>query len=549
MAKYIFIVGGVISGLGKGITAASVGRLLIGRGLKVTNIKIDAYVNVDAGTMNPTEHGEVFVTDDGIETDQDIGNYERFLSRSLSRANYATTGQIFGAVIQKERNLEYKGKCVEVVPHIPYEIIRRIENAAKTDDADVAVIEIGGTIGEYQNILFIEAARMMKYKTRNDVLTILVSYVPIPNSLGEMKTKPTQYASRTLNESGIQADFIVCRGERPLDPPRRKKIATLCNMLSEEDVISAPDVDNIYKVPIILKDQRLDDLILKKLGLQKEHDNLDEWTGLLKRIDRIQRKVRIGVLGKYFSTGEFLLADVYVSVIEAIKHGSWEAGVEAELEWLDSENYEQNPQLLEELNQFDGIVVPGGFGSRGVEGIISAVRFTRENKIPFLGLCYGLQMAVVEYARTLCGLVEANTYEINPETPHPVISLMPDQVKKLMGKKYGGTMRLGSYPCLLKEGTLASEIYGKETIHERHRHRYEFNNEFKRCLEENGMIFSGTFPEGDLVEIIELDRQQHPFFLGVQFHPEFKSRPLHPHSIFTAFAKACLEKQKSMMGT
>ncbi len=544
MTKYIFIVGGVISGLGKGITAASIGRLLMSRGFKVTNIKIDAYVNIDAGTMNPIEHGEVFVTDDGVETDQDIGNYERFLGRDLSRVNYATTGQVFRSVIERERNLEYGGKCVEVVPHIPEEIIRRIELAAKQDDADIAIVEIGGTVGEYQNILFIEAARMMKYRYRQDVLTILVSYVPIPKSLGEMKTKPTQYASRTLNGTGIQADFIICRGERPLDEPRKRKIATLCNMQSEDDVLSAPDVDNIYKVPLILKEQKLDQRILQKLGLHTEEQNLESWRNLLNRIDNLTESVKIGILGKYFTTGKFVLADVYVSVIEAIKHGCWAEGVKPHLVWLDSEVFEREPNKVEQLLDFDGIVVPGGFGTRGVDGIVHGIQFLREKKIPFLGLCYGMQMAVVEFARNVCALKEANTTEIQPNTPYPVISIMPDQVKKLVGRGYGGTMRLGAYPCQIKEGTLAHQIYGVDLVAERHRHRYEFNNQFRSILEGNGLIISGTSPDGHLIEIIEISPREHPFFLGVQFHPEFRSRPLHPHPIFKAFARASITNSK-----
>lgn len=539
MAKFIFIVGGVISGLGKGITAASIGRLLMGRGLRVTNIKIDAYVNLDAGTMNPTEHGEVFVTDDGIETDQDIGNYERFLGRDLSRINYATTGQIYDSVIRRERNLEYEGKCVEVVPHIPEEIIRRIEFAAKHDQADVVIIEIGGTVGEYQNILFIEAARMMKYKYRKDVITILVSYVPVPASLGEMKTKPTQYASRTLNETGIQADFIICRGSRTLDEPRKRKIATLCNMQSEDEVISAPDTDNIYRVPLILERQKLDDLILRKLGLRTGKRDMEQWRQLIEDVDGIKKTVNVGILGKYFTTGKFVLADVYVSVIEAIKHSCWAVGANPVLTWLDSENLEKDEQRLKQLAGFDGVVVPGGFGTRGVEGIIEGIRFLRENRVPFLGLCYGMQMAAVEFARNVCGIREAHTTEIEPNTPYPIIHLMPDQLKKLLGRKYGGTMRLGAWPCSLKRGSLAHSLYGNEVVAERHRHRYEFNNEFLECMAGEGMVFSGTSPDGNLVEIVELPPDKHPFYMGVQFHPEFRSRPLDPHPIFIGFARAC----------
>lgn len=619
MPRYIFIVGGVISGLGKGITAASISRLLTGRGYRVTNIKMDAYVNIDAGTMNPTEHGEVFVTDDGIETDQDVGNYERFLDRDLSRANYTTTGQVYRSVIEKERNLEYEGKCVEVVPHIPMEIIDRIEKAAKKDDAEVTVIEIGGTVGEYQNILFIEAARLMRYQNPGRVLTVLVSFVPIPNSLGEMKTKPTQYASRTLNETGIQADFIICRGERSLDEPRKERIALLCNMQSMEDIISAPDVDNIYKVPLVLKEQNLDLRILRKLGLEPRGKDLFQWRALLNRVERTEKVVNIAVVGKYFTTGKFVLADVYVSVIEAIKHGCWAAGVKPNLTWVDSEIIEEDPEAVKDLSNFDGVVIPGGFGTRGVEGIITALKYIRESKIPFLGLCYGLQMAAIEFGRNQCGFQGANTKEINPDTKHPIIHLMPDQLKKLLGEGYGGTMRLGSYPCRLKKGSLAEELYGiklpenypltdegmlsdldssvgeapstrptdpqgeskadasandrnvvctgktsdhdsniipasenirknsdaERIIGERHRHRYEFNNDYREIMEKNGLVFSGTSPDGHLVEIIELPREIHPFFIGVQFHPEFRSKPLSPHPLFMGFAKACRGENKS----
>ncbi|MCD4785647.1 MAG: CTP synthase [Candidatus Eremiobacteraeota bacterium] len=542
MSKFIFIVGGVISGLGKGITAASIARLLTGRGYRVTNIKIDAYVNFDAGTMNPTEHGEVFVTDDGIETDQDVGNYERFLNRDLGKANYATTGQIYQSVINKERNLEYGGKCVEVVPHIPLEIIARIENAREKDDAEITIIEIGGTVGEYQNILFIEAARLMKYKRQKDVITALVSYVPIPKTLGEMKTKPTQYASRTLNETGMQADFIICRGERTLDKPRKERIALLCNMHSEDDVISAPDVDNIYKVPLVLEEQKLDERILKKLGLPVREKDIREWKALIHKSEGLKDEVKIAILGKYFTTGKFVLADVYVSVIAAIKHGCWAANVKPKLVWVDSEKIENDQDKVNNLSDFDGVVIPGGFGTRGVEGIVRSIEYLRENGIPFLGLCYGMQMAAVEIARNVCGLDGANTMEIDPDTPHPVINLMPDQLKKLLGKDYGGTMRLGGYPCKLKEGTLMREIYGEEMIRERHRHRYEFNNDYRECMEKEGVVFSGTSPDGKLVETIEVSKDIHPFFIGVQFHPEFRSRPLSPHPLFVKFAKACKEK-------
>jgi len=539
MSRYIIIVGGVISGLGKGITAASIARLLTDRGYRVTNIKIDAYVNIDAGTMNPTEHGEVFVTDDGIETDQDVGNYERFLDRDLSRHNYTTTGQIYRSVINKERNLEYGGKCVEVVPHIPLEIIDRIKKAAKKDNAEITIIEIGGTIGEYQNILFIEAARLMKYRNPGKVLTILVSYVPIPKSLGEMKTKPTQYASRTLNETGIQADFIICRGEKSLDQPRKERIALLCNMQSHDDILSAPDVDNIYRVPLILKRQKLDVRILEKLGLKPGEKIVENWKFLIKKIDDLKDEVNIAVLGKYFATGEFLLADVYVSVIAAIRHGCWANNVKPVLTWVDAEDVGKTPGTLKELSKFDGVVVPGGFGFRGVEEIISSIQYIRENKIPFLGLCYGMQLAAVEFARNKCNIADANTTEIDPDAPEPVIHLMPDQLKKLMGEGYGGTMRLGKYPAKLTGDSIVREIYGEETVGERHRHRYEFNNKYRGRMEREGLVFSGTSPDGNLVEIIELPREIHPFFVAVQFHPEFRSRPLSPHPLFVEFVRMC----------
>lgn len=534
MAKYIFVLGGVISGLGKGIAAASIGRLLLSRGYRVSNIKIDAYVNVDAGTMNPVEHGEVFVTHDGMETDQDIGNYERFLSKSLSKENYTTTGQIYLSVINRERNLEYGGKCVEVVPHIPLEVIKRIENVAKKDNAEIVIIEIGGTVGEYQNVLFLEAGRMMKFQNPNGVLFVLVSYFPIPQKLGEMKTKPTQNAVRTLNSTGIQADFILARGEKPLDKPRKEKISFLCNM-RPEDIISAPDVESIYQVPIIFHGEHLDEKILQKFKLRPRKDNLRKWQDFIGKIKNISKKVKIAMVGKYFGTGSFTLADSYVSVIEAVKHGAWENDVAAEMTWVDAENFEKNPEKLNSLKEFDGVVVPGGFGSRGTDGIISAIQFARENKIPYLGLCYGMQLATVEFARNVVGLKDANSTEINPKTKNPVIHIMSEQEKLLEGKNYGGTMRLGAYPCKIKKKSLAYGIYKKQYVSERHRHRYEFNNDFREDLAEKGLILSGTSPNNKLVEIIELNSTFHPFFIGVQFHPEFQSHPLSPHPIFVKF--------------
>jgi len=547
--KYIFIVGGVISGLGKGIAAASIAKLLQGRGLKVSNIKIDAYVNVDAGTMNPIEHGEVFVTDDGMETDQDIGNYERFLGKKLSHINYSTTGQIYKTVIDKERNLGYHGKCVEVVPHIPLEVIERIKNVAKRDKAEVVIIEIGGTVGEYQNILFLEAGRMMRFTNPQDVLFVLVSYLPIPSKLGEMKTKPTQNAAKTLNSAGIQADFILGRAEKPLDKPRKEKLSWLCNM-RPEDIISAPDVDNIYKVPIFFKEEKLDEKILEKLHLKASKKDLKEWRALIQKIGKLKRKVKIAMVGKYFTTGGFTLTDSYISVIEAIKHAAWENNTIAELTWVDAEQFEQNPSKIKILKDFDGIVVPGGFGSRGIEGIINAVKFARVNKIPYLGLCYGLQMAVIEFSRNVCGLKNANTTEVARKTRYPVVDVMPEQIKKLDAKLYGGTMRLGAYPCKIAKGTIAYESYknnltiqqfNNSTITERHRHRYEVNNEYRQKLIANGLVLSGTSPDGKLIEIIELNKKIHPFFVGTQFHPEFQSNPLRPHPLFRDFIKSAIK--------
>lgn len=544
MTKYIFIIGGVLSGVGKGTATASIGRILKSQGYRVTAIKIDPYLNVDAGTMNPVEHGEVFVTEDGDETDQDIGNYERFLDENIYSDNYMTTGRVYQTVINKERRLEYEGRCVEAVPHIPEEIIRRIKKAGEKVKADFVLIEIGGTVGEYQNTLFFEAARMMHLKEPKNVLFILVTYLPIPEKLGEMKTKPTQQAARLLNETGIQADLILCRGKVALDQPRKRKISVFCNV-SENDIISAPDVNHIYEIPINFQNDGLGKKILKKFGLKTKKKDLKEWRQLLKTIQNSKKAVKIGIIGKYFSTGDFILSDAYISVIEAVKHAAWFYKRKPELTWLNSELYEKNPSALKELKKFDGIIIPGGFGSRGVEGKIKAIEFARKNKIPFFGLCYGLQLATVEFARHVAGLKNANSIEIDSKTPYPVIDLMPEQLKNMQKASYGGSMRLGAYPCLLKEKTLAYQAYfgnkkiKNPLISERHRHRYEVNNKYRDLLEKNGLIFSGINPTANLVEIIEL--KNHPFFLATQFHPEFKSRPLNPHPLFKEFIKASLK--------
>ena len=538
MAKYIFIAGGVMSGIGKGVSCASIGRILQSKGFSVTALKIDPYINVDAGTMNPLEHGEIFVTDDGTECDQDIGNYERFLDQDLSTINYVTTGRVYETVIHRERNLDYDGKCVEVVPHIPEEVIRRIKKAQKKKRADFCLVEIGGTVGEYQNLLFLEAARMMKLRRPKDVIFILVSYLPIPKMIGEMKTKPTQHAVRSLNMAGIQPDIIIARASSPLDKPRKQNISIFCNV-DEKDVVSAPDVKSIYEVPVNFEKDNLGNRILKKFGMRARDGGLKKWERLVKNIHHPKREVKIGMVGKYFKTGKFTLMDSYISIIEAIKHACYFSKVKPKIIWLQAEKYEKKSQSRQELKKFDGIIVPGGFGDRGVEGKIKAIEFCRKNKIPFLGLCLGMQLAVVEFARNVCKLKEANSTEFAPNCQVPVIDVMSDQKEKIAQKNYGGTMRLGAYQCKLTPGTRSRRAYGSPLVSERHRHRYELNNEFKDILEKKGMLMAGINPERNLVEIVEIPN--HPFFVATQFHPEFKSRPLRPHPLFKEFIKTCLK--------
>jgi CTP synthase len=538
--KYIFVIGGVLSGVGKGVTTASICRILKTRGYKVTAIKIDPYVNVDAGTMNPIEHGEVFVTDDGDETDQDMGNYERFLDTDLTSINYMTTGRVYQSVIERERNLEFKGRCVQVVPHIPQEVIRRITTAADLADADITLIEVGGTVGEYENILFLEAARMMHLADPGNVLFVLVSYLPIPRHLGEMKTKPTQHATRTLNSAGIHPDFIICRGEQFMDKPRREKLSVFCNVHAD-DVISAPDVKSIYEIPVMFESQKLSENILRKFHMTPKKQNLAEWKRMVKVQFDSEEVVKICVVGKYFSTGDYTLSDSYISVIEALKHAAWANKARIEMTWINSEDFEKHRRKLRTLSDFDGILVPGGFGTRGIEGVISTIRYAREHKIPYFGLCYGMQLAAVEFARDVLKLKGAHTVEVDSKTLHPVIHVNPTQLKNIRENRYGGTMRLGAYDCVLKDGTKARQAYGAEKISERHRHRYEFNNEYAEEFEKHGMIISGVNQENNLVEIIEL--KNHPWFVGVQFHPEFKSRPLHSHPLFMDFIKAALKRK------
>ncbi len=539
--KYIFVTGGVMSGVGKGVAAASIAKILKSRGFSVTAIKIDPYVNIDAGTMNPTEHGEVFVLDDGMECDQDMGNYERFLDTSLSSANYMTTGSVYLSVINKERAMEYGGKCVEVIPHIPNEVMNRIDNAAKLDKSEIVVIEIGGTVGEYQNALFLETARILKLKKPKDVLICLVSYIPALGAGGnELKTKPTQYSARSLNSVGLQPDLILARAEVSLDAKRKEKLEFMCG-LEEGDVISAPNVDSIYEVPINFEKDHISDRILKKLSLKPKGEDLKEWKELANDIRNPKGEVKIGIVGKYFGSGDFILTDSYISVLESVKHAAYSLKHKPIIEWLDADAYEKNLKNLEELKNYDGIIVPGGFGNRGVEGKILAIEYCRKNKIPFLGLCLGLQLSVIEFARNVAGIKDATSREFDKKAKNPVIDIMEEQKKLLHENHYGATMRLGAYDCKLQPGTISRKLYGQDLISERHRHRYEVNEKYRPILQKNGLVIAGINPKSNLVEIIE--NKGHPFFVASQFHPEFKSRPLKPHPLFKGLVEAAILKK------
>lgn len=551
--KYIFVSGGVLSGLGKGVTAASIGLLLKSYGYKVALIKCDPYVNIDAGTIRPQEHGETFVTEDGVETDQDLGHYERFLNENLSRAHCVTTGQVYQEVIRKERNFEYDGEDVEVVPHVPEEMIRRFKLAGDASKADVIIIEIGGTVGEYQNILFLEANRIMKMRDKEQVLHIHVAYLPTPPSIGEMKSKPVQISVRLLNQTGIQPDFLVGRATKMLDQRRKNRLSLFCN-IALDNIISNPYVPSPYQVPLVFKEQGFDRKILAKLHLKPKKTNLFyQWQKMLDQIRQARKKVKIAVAGKYQTVGNYVLPDAYVCVIESLKHAGWQLGFEPEIVWFNTEAVEKDPELLKKLNGVDGVVVPQGWGSRGVEGKIQVVKYARENKIPYLGLCFGMQIAVIEISRHLLGLKDANSTEVNPKTPHPVIHIMPHQKEYLNKKQYGGTMRLGAWPCQINSQSHLYHFYQRPEaqflivkkqpliVSERHRHRYEFNLKYKQQLEKAGLIIAGTSPDKKLVEAIELPKTIHPFFVGVQFHPEFKSRPLNPHPIFLEFISACTQ--------
>jgi CTP synthase len=541
--KYIFVVGGVMSGVGKGITTASIGEILQTKGYSVSAIKMDPYINVDAGTMNPIEHGEVFVTEDGDETDQDIGNYERFLNKNIYKENYMTTGRIYQTVINKERNLDYKGKCVQVVPHIPQEIRDRIDSAVKKTKAEIMIIEIGGTVGEYENLLFLEAARVMKLFHPKDVQFVMVSYLPLPNKIGEMKTKPTQHAVRNLNSAGIQPDFIVARSEVKLDQARREKIAINCN-IPPENVIAAPDADSIYDIPLNFEKDHLGDRILKQFGLKcrsGKNCNNHAWEQFVKNTKISGEPLKIGIVGKYFTTGDFSLSDSYISVIEAVKHAAAYNKCKVKLEWINTEEIEKKG--IGDLKKLAGIIVPQGWGSRGSEGKIKTIKYCRENNVPYFGLCYGMQMAVIEFARDACGLKGANSAEVDKKNPYQVIHIMPGQEKLIAEQGYGGTIRLGGWPCKITPNTHLAKAYAKFTdqkvVSERHRHRYEFNNDYRDILTKNGLTIAGTSPDGQIVEAVEITK--HPFFIGTQFHPEYISRPLAPHPLFVEFVKVCKE--------
>lgn len=539
--KYIFVSGGVISGLGKGITAASIGLLLKAHGYKVALVKCDPYVNIDAGTIRPQEHGEVFVTEDGIETDQDLGHYERFINENLTRAHYITTGQIYQEVIRRERNFEYHGEDVEVVPHVPEEMIRRFKKAGEASKADVVIIEIGGTVGEYQNILFLEANRIMKMRDKEEVIHIHVAYLPTPPSIGEMKSKPAQISVRLLNQTGVQPDFLVARADKMLDNKRKERISLFCN-IDFDDIISNPYVHSVYEIPLVFKQQNFDLKILKRLNLPAKKTNLlFDWKKKVEKISSSKKKVKIAIAGKYQTVGDYILPDSYVCVVESLRHAAWENGYQAEVIWLDTEKLEKDTSLLGFLKQVNGIIIPQGWGTRGVEGKIKVAQYAREHKIPYLGLCFGMQMAVIEFARNVLGLKEANSEEVNSKTHYPVVHIMPGQKEYLKQKQYGGTMRLGAWPCQIKPNSLLYQIYQKKMVMERHRHRYEFNLHYKDKFENKGMVLSGKSLDNKLVEAIELPQDLHPFFVAVQFHPEFKSRFMAPHPIFMAFIKACIK--------
>jgi CTP synthase len=537
VANHIFVTGGVVSSLGKGLTAASLGRILKARGLRVMMQKLDPYINVDPGTMNPFQHGEVFVTEDGAETDLDLGHYERFIDENMRRASNVTTGAIYQSVIAKERAGDYLGDTVQVIPHITNAIKERITMLAEDSGADVVITEIGGTVGDIESLPFLEAIRQLKTELgRDDTCYVHVTLVPYMAPAEELKTKPTQHSVRELRSIGIQPDVIVCRSDRPISPALKRKISLLCDV-NMDAIISAVDSSNIYEIPLVLRSEGLDDFVVDHLRLADiASPDLKEWQKLVTRIANPRRNVTIGLIGKYVS-----LPDAYLSVVESLKHASFAHDADLEIKWLASDDLE-TADLDAVLGSADGILVPGGFGVRGVEGKINAIRYARENRIPFLGICLGLQCAVVEFARNVAGLADANSSEFSAQTPHPVIDILPGQDLRTMG----GTMRLGSYPCKITPGSKAQAAYGTELIFERHRHRYEVNPRYRRKLEDAGLVCSGESPDGTLVEIIEL--ADHPWFVAGQFHPEFKSRPDRAQPLFRDFIGASLSVRDLVVG-
>jgi len=545
MVNYIIVTGGVISGLGKGITTASVGKILQLHGYNVTAMKIDPYINCDAGTLRPTEHGEVWVTEDGGEIDQDLGHYERFLDINIPKHHNITSGQVYGAVIDKERKGEYLGKTVQPIPHVTDEIKKRVRRPAKEGKFDFVLVEIGGTVGDYENVLFLEAVRQMKLEG-DKVVFVHVTYVPVLDALGEAKTKPTQHSVKLLREIGIQPDFIVARSDDPLDIVRREKIALFCN-IHEDDVISDSNIDHVYAVPLLFEEQDLCRKILKKLHLRKDVEDIKPWKEFITNIRNLDTTVTIGIVGKYFDIGTSKLSDSYISVIEAVKHASWANNLEPKIQWIDSKDFEDHPTKLKTLESVDGVIIPGGFGLSGIQGKIDAIKYVREHNIPFLGLCLGMQLAVVDYAQHVCKLEGAHSKEVNKHTRYPVIDYIPEQINILQESRYGATMRLGSYPAILKKGTIVNELYNATEVTERHRHRYEVNPEYVETLEKCGLVFSGHSPDGILMEFLELPT--HPFFVATQAHPEFKSRPLKPAPLFNGFIKAAAKKKESIHKT
>jgi len=531
MTKYIFVTGGVVSSLGKGITAASLGRLLKNRGLNVTIQKFDPYINVDPGTMSPYQHGEVFVTDDGAETDLDLGHYERFIDINLNKYSNVTTGKIYSTVLKKERRGDYLGGTVQVIPHITNEIKERVFRAGRETNADVVITEIGGTVGDIESLPFLEAIRQIKSDVgRENVMYIHCTLVPYIKAAGEMKTKPTQHSVKELRSLGIQPNVIVVRTEMPMSQDMKDKIALFCD-IDPKAVIEARDADTLYAVPLMLQEQHLDQIVCDHLKLDCQEADMTEWKALVEKVRNLSNKTQIALVGKYVE-----LQDAYISVVEALRHAGYAFDTEVEIKWINSEHV-TSENVAELLGDVDGILVPGGFGDRGIEGKIEATRYARENRIPFLGICLGMQLASVEFARNVVGLKGAHSAEIAPNTPYPIIDLLPEQKEV---EDLGGTLRLGLYPCKLVEGTLAYGAYEDEVIYERHRHRYEFNNEYRQMMEQHGFVFSGTSPDGRLVEIIEL--RDHPWFVAAQFHPEFTSRPTRPQPLFREFVRASLKK-------